>query len=86
MIRERDGYRLVHCVRDPASWPNFSDLYLEEKSTDAMGNERWVYVHSWCLPSRSYEDPAKNPTDYADIALKMLVDPTHPVKKARGER
>lgn len=81
IIRERGGYRLVHQVRDQHVWPNVSDLTLEVQSTDAMGQDRWVYAYSWCLSAR--EHGPSNESDHAHLALKLLVDPTHPIMKEK---
>lgn len=83
VIRAIGRYRLVHHVRDQKRWPDISDLTLEEISLDAMGGERWVYVYSWCLSFRYRDDPPKSESEYAGIALKMLVDPSHHLTKAR---
>lgn len=77
IIATRDGYRLVHQVRNESSWPNISDLTLEEERTDAMGEKHWVFINSWCLGEHT---PPLREQDFAHVALKMLLDPGKVVK------
>lgn len=89
VIAEKQNYRLVHQVRDQTRYPNASDLTLEEYTIDAMGNGRWVYVSSWYLdpfPVGSISASGSQPVDHlmkAELALKLLVDPTHNVRANR---
>lgn len=77
IIATRDGYRLVHQVRNESSWPNISDLTLEVERMDAMGELHWVFVNSWCLSEQMI--PLTSGTA-SFVALKMLLDPGRVVK------
>jgi len=70
IVAVRDGYRLVHRLRDPAHWPN-TDVTLERAEQDAMGVSRWTYVDGWCLSPIAH---IRVPEDILRAVLKMLLD------------
>ena len=74
VIVERDGFRLVHSVRDQNSWKTLHDLVLEREITDAMGAKAWTRCTSWCLgASREWKSYENDHAGASDLALHLLL-------------
>jgi hypothetical protein len=74
IVAETQTLRLVHTLRDPKRWENVSDLTLERKDIDAMGQSVWLRVDSWTLSPRIFAailDGRKE--DSVIVALNMLL-------------
>jgi hypothetical protein len=76
VIAQSGEYRLVHQIRDLRAWPNMSDLTLERRTTDAMNQEQWSRIDSWCLGPRTDLSVSRNHEDSVIMALQMILNPT----------
>jgi hypothetical protein len=74
IVAETDTLRLVHTIRDSKRWKDCSDLTLERKDKNAMGEPVWLRVDSWVLSPRKFAavlDGRKE--DSVIVALNMLL-------------